>query len=100
MNLGERILEKAVDIALVGIYFNIEIFGAKRKDWKKLEIYVEDDFEELNYETIKRSITYLRKKGLIQTVREKHLLPKITKEGQKRLSVILPHYDEKREWDK
>lgn len=100
MSFGEKILEKAVDIALVAIFFNMEALATKRKDWRKLEIYVGNDLEEFNYETIKRSILYLKKKGLVQAGREKLTLPQITKEGQKRLSSILPEYDEKRIWDK
>lgn len=100
MNLGEKVLKKVVDIALVTVFYNLELLGTKRKDWRKLEIYIGDDLEELNYDTIKRSVAYLRKKGLIQTVREKYALPKITDEGLKRLSSILPKYDEKRIWDK
>ncbi len=100
MNFGEKFLEKVVDITLVAIFFNMEALVTKKKDWRKLEIYVKDDLEEFNYETIKRSILYLRKKGLIQIAKEKSRLPKITEEGQKRLSSILPQYDDKRVWDK
>lgn len=100
MNFGEKTLEKAVDIALVAIFFNMEVLVTKRKDWRKLEIYVGNDLEEFNYETIKRSISYLKKKGLIQAERERLTLPQITEEGQKRLSSILPRYDEKRVWGK
>lgn len=100
MNLGEKILEKAVDVVLVAIFFNMELLATKRKDWQKLEIYVENDLEEFDYEKIKRSIAYLRKKGLIQSGKEKFDLPQITQAGQRKLTSILPQYDEKRVWSK
>lgn len=100
MNLGEKVLEKAVDISLVAIFYNLELFGTQRKDWWKLESRVENDLVKFNYETIKRAIIYLKKKGLVQAGREKLSLPQITQQGQERLSSILPQYNTKRVWDK
>lgn len=100
MAFGEKILEKAVDIALVAIFFNMEALSRKRRNWKNLEIYTGEDLEEFNYETIKRSLAFLREKGFVQAGREKFTIPKITEAGQKRLTSIMPKYDGKRVWDK
>lgn len=99
MIIYEKVLQKAVDVALIAVYFNMEIFGKQRKDWYRQENKVSDDLENLNYDTIKRAIIHLKEKGLIFSVKEKLTLPQITQEGLKRLSSILPKYDTKRVWD-
>ncbi len=99
MNLGEKVLEKAVDITLVAVFYNLELLGTKRKDWWKLETSVADDLTQFNYDAIKRSLSYLKKKGLIQAIREKQALPKITEAGQKKLISVLPKYNVERTWD-
>lgn len=99
MNLGEKFLEKAVDASLVAVFYNFEVLTHKRKDWGKLGGLIENSLENFNYETIRRSISYLKKLGLIQAVRERRTLPQVTEAGHKRLNSILPHYDEKRIWD-
>lgn len=56
-------------------------------------------FNEVNYESIKRAYRYLAKKGLIEFIKEKGTLPKITDEGKKKLMSILPIYNKTRTWD-
>lgn len=97
--LVEGFLEKAVDIALVAVYFNLEFPTYARRNRGKISSEVVNDLEEVNYKTLKRAVVYLRKKGLIQILKEIDSLPKITEEGKKRLSLVLPRYDEERAWD-
>lgn len=95
--ITDGVLSKAVDMVLVSIYFGLE-FEPKKGGWdpgRKLA----DDLEQLNYETIKHSFAYLRRKGLVQAVKEKLSLPKITAQGRERLNSVLPKYQEKRIWD-
>lgn len=100
MLLSERILEKVVDIALVMVFFNMEAVTRKRRDWINLDFYVGEDLEEISYEKLKRALTHLRKKGFLQTIKERNVLPIITQEGKKRLLSTIPHYDTNRAWDK
>jgi len=97
--ISEKILSKTVDLALIGIFFNLEFATyARRKRWM-LESKVQEDLEAVNYETLKRAFLFLKQKGLIETIKEENVLPKITEAGKKKLSSLLPHYDEKRVWD-
>lgn len=97
--LGEKCLEKSVDIVLVSLFYNLELALHSRSEWWKLDEKVGADFEKVNYETIKRAFNYLRRKGLIQFSKEKKSLPKITEAGKKKLNSILPRYDDRRIWD-
>lgn len=100
MKIGERILEKVVDVVLIAVYFNMETLTHKRKEWGRVENYVYDDLEKFDYGSVKRLILYLKQKGLVQVIREKSKLPEITDEGKKKLASVLPSYNEKRVWDK
>lgn len=97
--ITEGFLERAVDAALIGIYFNLEFPKYAQNQRWKLGRETEERLEEVNYQTIKRALLHLKRKGLVQTVRETSSLPKITKEGLKRLDSFLPHYDKERVWD-
>ena len=97
--ITEGFLEVAVDAALIGIYYNLEFPKYARNQRWKLGRETEERLGKVNYQTIKRAFIHLKKKGLIQVVREANTLPKITKEGLKRLSSLLPHYDKERVWD-
>lgn len=97
--VSNGVLSKMVDLVLVSVYFSLEasLGGYTRigfADEKAIE-----DLGEVNFESIKNSLRYLKNKGLVQSVKEKILLPKITEEGRKRIMSILPSYDVKRVWD-
>lgn len=87
------------DLALVAIFFNLEIAFLKRSEWGKVERRVQEDLEEFNYEKLKRALSQLRQKGLIRSIKEKSAMPEITESGLKRLQSLIPWYDEKRTWD-
>lgn len=99
-NIGEGVVEKAVDVVLVLIYFNLEApFLARNKRRYKISDKISEDLGRFDYQTLKRALLYLKSKGFVNTVREADSLPKITQSGEKRLKSILPIYDEKRVWD-
>lgn len=97
--LSEGILAKVTDLALVAVFYNLEIAFLKRSEWWKVERRVMEDLEEFNYEKLKRGLNQLRQKGLIQTIKEDIALPKITEAGLKKLRSLIPQYEEKRIWD-
>ena len=97
--ITEGFLEKAVDATLVGIFFQLEFPKYARSQRWKLSSAAEEHLEKINYQTIKRALYNLKKNGLIQTIKETSVLPKITHEGLKRLNSILPHYDKERVWN-
>lgn len=97
--LSDGILARVTDLALVAVFYNLEIAFLKRNEWWKVEGRVMEDLEEFNYEKLKRGLNQLRQKGLIQTIKEDLALPKITETGLKKLRSLMPQYDEKRIWD-
>lgn len=97
--IGEKILEKAVDIVLVSLYFNLEFPKyARGKRWK-IEDAIVSDLENFDYRSLKQAFNNLVKKGLIQTFKDSSISPKITEIGKKKLTSVIPFYDEKRIWD-
>lgn len=99
-NTGEIVLERIVDMALLAIYFNLEAPSLVRSS-KRYQISnkVDEDLEKYNYQSIKRAYSFLKRKGLIQVLKEADTLPKITKIGEEKLRRIIPFYDQKRTWD-
>lgn len=96
--IGEGVVEKAVDLVLVIIYFNLEAHFIRNRR-HLVEEKIGEDLENFDYQKLKRSIVYLKNKGLINVLKDADSLPKITCSGEKRLKSILPFYDEKRTWD-
>lgn len=96
---GNIFIERIVDAVLAGIYFNLEApFLIKHKK-HLIEDRIGEDLETLNFQKIKSACNRLKQKGLIQYLREKETLPKITKLGENRLKRIIPFYDKERIWD-
>lgn len=98
--ISEGMLSKFVDLTLVSVYFGLE---ASLGGYTKVGLAGEkavNDLSNTDYNSIKNSFRYLRRKGLIESVKENIILPDITRDGRKRLKSILPFYDEKRVWDK
>lgn len=97
--IGEKILERAVDIILASLYFNLEFSKhARGKRWY-LEDAVAEDLDQFDYTTLKRSFLYLKKNGFVQIVKDSLTTPKITEAGRKKLTSAIPFYDEKRVWN-
>lgn len=97
---SEKVLSKVVDVSLFTLFFGIGFSGSGVSNrGVKTEKAVEEMFGQVNYESIKRSYRYLAKKGLIEYIKERGTLPKITEEGRRRLKNILPIYNKTRTWD-
>lgn len=98
--ISEGVLSKLVDITLFSIYFGTE---ASLSGYTKVGLAGNKaikDLDAFDYKSLRNSLTYLKRKGFIQSAREGILLPKITDEGKKKLESIIPEYDSKRYWDK
>jgi len=99
IKFSEGLFSKVVDLALISIFYNFEFMTASGgKAWKAVE-NSQNDLAEVNYQTIKKSLIYLKQKGLIQSAKEAVVLPFVTEQGKKKLASIMPIYDEKRIWD-
>lgn len=97
--IGEKILEKTVDIVLVSLYFNLEFPKyARGKRWK-LEDAVASDLDNFDYRSLKQAFNYLAKNGFVQTFKDSLMNPEITESGKKKLISAIPFYDEKRVWN-
>lgn len=55
--------------------------------------------DKVNYQTVKRAIQFARHKGWLKKAKNKRVWPEITETGKKRLSSLIPRYDNKRVWD-
>lgn len=93
------LLGKTSDMILASIYFSLEFASAGYgKGWKAAE-RAHLDLLKFNSATLAQAFRRLRKKGLIQSLREQVTTPRITEEGRKRLKAIIPVYDADRIWD-
>lgn len=98
-NLSEGLLSKVVDLVLISVFYHFDFMTVSGgKAWKALTDS-QTDLAAINYQTIKKSLMYLKQKGLLQAVKEAALLPLVTDQGRKKLNSILPVYDGKRVWD-
>lgn len=86
------------DMALVEMFYGMELVNTDGKMWLAME-KAEKDLARVNAESLARAIRHLRKKGLVQTVKEKRVLPRITAQGKVRVKALIPSYDSKRLWD-
>lgn len=100
LGISEGLLEKLVDAVLILAIFSFESYNIKGAGHRVIA-----KSAEINYQTIKNSfknaIKLAKKRGWIRgNWKNKKINLEITKAGLKRLESILPHYDEKRKWDK
>lgn len=57
--------------------------------------------DEINYHTFREAFYRLKRKGLLETVKEEvYFKPQLTKQGLKKLRELIPTYNKKRPWDK
>lgn len=98
--LAEGVFSQSVDFTLWLVAYVTAISAPQRvygQAWRA-QITADRFLNQVNYNVIKDAIQRARKQGWVKTVhRSAH--PEITAEGKRRLSTILPHYDEKRVWD-
>lgn len=97
-------LATATDLVLAELFFVFEAIepgtSARPGDIWKAYYRSQENLQKINYQTLKRAFLYLKKRGLIDYVKEDvFVLPKITKQGLERLSGLFPKYYEERPWD-
>lgn len=99
--LAEGIFSSSVDftIWLVAYVTAISVPQSVSGQAWRAQIAADRFLSQVNYNVIKHAIQRARKRGWIKTV-HRSALPEITVEGKRRLFDALPHYDEKRVWDK
>lgn len=100
---SEGLLEKATDLVLFILFFGLGLStrGRRSSEVYKAEREAVEILKKVNYQTVKRAFSHLRKKGFIKYVKEEAILkPQITKRGFQRLKEIIPVYDEERIWDR
>lgn len=100
VTLAEGVFSHSVDFTLWLVAYMTAISVPQRvygQAWRA-QIAADRFLNQVNYTVIKDAIQRARKRGWIKTVR-RSALPEITAEGKRRLSAILPHYDQKRVWD-
>lgn len=100
--LGTQIFSTVVDLSLwIAVY--VASLGLPQSRYGtafRAKVTADRFLSQWNYETITRAIAHARRKRLLSpVVRGRHTLPEITEEGKRRLSAIIPMYDEKRVWD-
>lgn len=98
--LTEGIFRHSVDVALwISVYTMESLIpqSVNGQLWRS-QVAADRFLSEINYDVIKHAIVTAKKHGWMRTVR-RGAMPEITEEGKRRLSSVLPHYDEKRIWD-
>jgi phenylacetic acid degradation operon negative regulatory protein len=103
LQTSEGLLSTATDLVLFQIYLFGSSFGKANNARGYYRIFREasDTLEEVNYKTFQQIFYQLKRKGLIETIKdEAYFRPKITKQGSQKLNEILPQYRKKRPWDK
>lgn len=102
LKLSEGLLRTITDTVLFTFYLSMSSFGkpgTSRGTHRAFE-EAEEALSEINYQTIKRAIFQLRKKGFVRYKRRySQETLDITKEGIARLKELVPSYKSKRTWD-
>lgn len=98
--LTEGLFSHSVDMALWIAVYTMESGMPQPKSGQLWRAQVAADrfLSQVNYEVIKNALLTAKKRGWMKTVRRK-AMPEITEEGKRRLTSIIPQYDEKRIWD-
>ncbi len=102
--ISEGVLATATDLVLAEIFFAFEAIepgtSARPGDIWKAYYRSQKDLQQINYQTLKRAFLYLKRRGLINYVKEDiFTLPEITKQGLERLNGLFPKYYKERPWD-
>lgn len=100
--LGTQIFSTVVDLSLwIAVY--VARLGLPQSRYGmafRAKMTADRFLSQWNYDTITRAIIHARRRKLLApVVRGRHAIPEITEEGRRRLSSIIPMYDEKRIWD-
>lgn len=99
--LSEGLFSHAVDMALWSTVYFLDISMPSSKNGKvwRAEMAADSFLGQVNYTVIKTAIFTAKRRGWI-IKSKRHAWPQITEEGRRRLSSVVPTYDQKRLWDK
>ncbi len=99
--LTEGLFSHTVDLSLWLMVYMGELsipFGTYGKAWRAAGA-ANRFIEEINYDVIKHAIVTARRYGYLAKTTGRKSWPSITTAGRKRLSSVIPRYDEERVWD-
>ncbi len=102
LKLTEKVFSRTTDLALFSIFYGMELaFGGipSMKGVTKAGENALDITSEVNYQSIKRAISELRRQGLVRTFKNSLMEAEITVSGKKRIKSLMPQYQKKRPWD-
>jgi len=96
LEISDGLIGSATDLTLYLFFLTSASFFKSYGPRGVYEAFSEADeaLSQINYQTIKNAIYQIKKRGFIT-----HDI-RITQEGYRRIKEIIPHYDEKRIWDK
>lgn len=104
LNATEGLTSKLVNLTLFLIYFGWEFgtsFDTKNRATYKGLMFANKTLGKVNYQSLKRAIWELKRKGLIKSLRRELITAeKITAEGFKKIQSSIPIYNSQRTWDK
>lgn len=100
LRISEGVLSTATDLVLFELYYTPRAVASAASK-KPRDKYSGDSFlHEVNYKTIKRAVYHLKRKGLVDYIRDEAInIPIITDQGKERLEAMLPRYHTTRFWD-
>lgn len=96
------LLKRSTDLVLFQFYYGLELMvnsPTSRGAYSALYA-ARKDLNELNFSTIEHAFFSLKKKGLVNSIKEElYYKPQITETGIKRLKSNFPFYESQRIWD-
>lgn len=98
----EGVISKVTDLALLAVFYQLEFVANNSRTLSDANHAGEkalDDLARVNYQSIKRALIELKKKGLVKTFTDSYLQAEITSIGKKRLASLVPQYQKRRPWD-
>lgn len=92
-NLSQGIFNRVIDLVLFGVYYTEEMSPFSGGSLYQRFSRIENDFDQLNSQTLRRALQRSLEQGWINKKLE------ITPRGQKRLEEVLPKYEKKPKWN-
>lgn len=102
LKLSESLLSSVTDALLFSLFLPVASLGTRPSSYGVHQTFEEASqlLQDVNYRSITQALYRLKKKGLIKSLARGFQEVQITQEGYKRLQSFIPHYQEKRTWDK
>lgn len=101
IKLAEGVFSTSVDMILWSVVYLGEMSlpqSAHGQVWRA-QVAADRFLNQVNYDVIKHALTSARKRGWVKKTTRRRVPPEITEEGLRRLTSLLPVYDEYRAWD-